>query len=161
MSLRNTSVPAGRSLALLAAVAAVAIVAVSSGAPVAGGAVTSGSTSVTTSSFCGVSRDVAKSLVHAASGLTASSAPAVLKAKYEVILKSEPKLLGAAPGSIKPSLKKVIAFVSFLVAKLKAASWQITGLASSITVLEAKANAVTPSIDRLGRYYRTTCKFHV
>jgi hypothetical protein len=161
VSLRNTSVPAGRSLALLAAVAVGAVVAVSSGAPVARGAMTSRSTSATASSFCSVSRDVAKSLVHAASGLTASSAPAALKAKYEVILKAEPKLLGSAPGSIKPSLKKVLAFVNFLAAKLKAASWQITGLASSITVLEAKANAATPSLDRLGRYYRSACKFHV
>lgn len=141
--------------------AACVLAALTVGASVAGGASRTPAAAVRAASFCSVSRDVAKALVRATKGLSAASLPTQLETKYTLIVHAEPKLLGAAPGSLKRDLRKVFSFVNLVYAKLKSANWQIAGLASSIGVLEAKAKQAEPAVTRLGHYYRTTCRFHV
>ena len=147
----------------LAPTIAIALLAVAVTASAAGAAPASRSRGAAPASLCGVSRNVAKSIVRSTSSLAPSSAnsPSALKARYTAVTRAEPALLAAARGSTKTDLKKALVFVNLLTAKLQKVGWNLVGLAPSATVLEASAQRAGPSIQRLEKYYSKTCKLKV
>jgi hypothetical protein len=119
-------------------------------------------------SFCSVSKNVAKQLADLASNLsdTAKLAQkqATLKTELTTIKRAGPSLKSAAPRSLRPKVTTVLGFVGLAYAKLSAARWSFVTLASqptAIATLEAASNRADPAMTAVTTYYRKVCKFRV
>ena len=141
---------------------------VAAAAVLAGGASASARSSSTATSFCGVSKTVAKSLVSLASGLSASSSSAdhiaVLKAQFQLVKRSEGSLRSNAPRKLKRPLGIVLGFVDYAYAKLNGVKWSLATLMTqpnTMAGLEAASNRASTSFAALKGYYRGTCHFGV
>jgi hypothetical protein len=114
-------------------------------------------------SFCGTAKGVAAYLVHSNAVISPTGADTLqtlerkLKVEYGAIVKAEPSLLGSAPGSIKPDLRKALAFVNYVNGKMSAVNWDLTKLVAYEKPLIAKAQAARPALTHLSTYFRRTC----
>jgi hypothetical protein len=114
-------------------------------------------------SFCGTAKGVAAYLVHSNAVISPTGTDTIqtlerkLKVEYGAIVKAEPSLLGSAPGSIKPDLRKALAFVNYVNGKMTAVNWDFTKIVVYEKPLVAKAQAARPALTHLSTYFRGKC----
>ena len=127
----------------------------------ASGAPMSAARGVARNSLCSVSKSVARDIVRSSKLAGPTSTPHYLKTVYGKISAAEPKILGAASGTIKTDFTKVFGFVNTVIRYLRQANWNVLGLAAHQKTLEADARKVAPDLRALKRYYTSTCRFKV
>jgi hypothetical protein len=112
----------------------------------------------TAASFCSVSKGVAHNLVNLENELKSAPPPTRLKAEYVTILSAEPSLKSSVPGNLKVQLNSVLGLANTIAADLKAANWNIAGLAPHYSSLTVQFTKVKPSFNTLSTYWQGTCK---
>jgi hypothetical protein len=119
-------------------------------------------------SFCSVSKGVAKQISTLGSSLssTATSAQraATLKSQLTDIKRAEPPLRSTVPRSLKPRLTTVLSFVNLVYAKFSAANWSFATLGQqpkTVAALQAASMHADPAMTAVDTYYRKVCKFDV
>jgi hypothetical protein len=112
--------------------------------------------------LCSTGKTVLRSLATApsASTLSAAQARASLKTNIGKIVSAKSTLVGAAPSSLKNSVRNVIAFYAVLRSDLGSVGWNYTALATNpakLKSLEAAALKAAVSFRRIERYAHKTC----
>jgi hypothetical protein len=88
--------------------------------------------------------------------------PAKIKADDAVFKKDQPGALAAAPGSIKPDLKKVFAFDDMFFKDLSKVGWKISRLPhSELQKLAVEGPKLKPASDKVIGYLDTHCGMHL
>jgi hypothetical protein len=122
------------------------------GAPPAGAAGTG---------FCGVARGVARDIVASTSFSNGRLSPAGLKATYLRVKAAEPSLLATAPRPVKTNLRPVFGLINTIVADFQKVDWSTAGFVKYVPALAPRAEALTPQMQALRRYFRGTCHIDV
>lgn len=112
-------------------------------------------------SLCSVARGVAADIVHSTSFASTRVTPAKLRTVYTKVQAAEPALRAAASGRIKAELTPVLGWINLLVADLQKVGWQTSRMLPYYRPLAAGAQRITPQIDAVRTYFRSTCKLPV
>jgi hypothetical protein len=94
--------------------------------------------------------------------LTSSQAQALFKTNLGKILAAKTALIGAAPGSLKPDMRKAIALFALFKTDLGKVHYNFAALATRPTLLHGLEKTIStsgPAFHQLKLYFTKTCHY--